>query len=138
MGREINKSQQFSDKLVKFIPTEMIGSFIALKSVLDTTLFNNSDISIKNEMNTILIICFFILLILTPFYLWIISGVRHKTQLFVATVSFAIWVYSMHGFDAWYVYKPYLVSVIVILWSLIPPLFVSATDKKKTEIPSTK
>lgn len=60
MAREINDNQQFTDKLVKLIPTEIIGAYMALAGFLG---FNHvSSMSPKEEIPAILIqVVFFIL-----------------------------------------------------------------------------
>lgn len=126
MAREINDKQQFSDKLVKFIPTEIIGAYMALAGFLG---FNPvSSMPQKDDMPIMLIqVVFFILLVLTPLYLWKVSNVNNKLQLAIATVSFCVWVYTLGDpFDVWKLYNPYISSVTLVLWSLIPPLFINA------------
>ncbi len=124
MARQINDTQQFSDKLVKFIPTEIIGAYMVLAGFLGFgpgTNLNTSD-----HMQGILIqVVFFIFLVLTPVYLWKISNVTNKMQLLIATGSFAVWVYTLGGpFDVWNLYNSDISSVTLVIWSLIPPLLV--------------
>lgn len=135
MAREINDKQQFADKLVKFIPTEIIGAYMALASFLG---FNPVASSPQREnMPVILIqVVFIILLVLTPLYLWKVGNVKHKLQLVIATISFVVWVYTLGGpFDIWKAYDPYISSVLLVLWSLIPPLFIKV--EHQTEPPIT-
>ncbi len=68
---------------------------------------------------------FFILLLFTPIYLWRVSGVTNGIQLAVSTVSFAVWVYTLvYPFKYWGWHYSTVGAVILILWSLIIPIFV--------------
>ena len=126
MAREINDKQQFSDKLVKFIPTEIIGAYMALAGFLGFTPVSNAN-EATDIAATLIQVVFFILLILTPIYLWKVSNVRYRLQLAISTVSFAVWVYTLGGpFNVWHLYHPDVSSVVLVLWALIPPIFVNA------------
>jgi hypothetical protein len=132
MAREINGKQQFTDKLVKFIPTEIIGAYMALAGFLGYNPVSST--STLDKMAVILIqVVFFILLVMTPIYLWKIGNVKHKVQLGVATVSFAVWVYTLGSpFYVWKLYHPYISCVLLVLWSLIPPLFIKVDTSTDT------
>jgi hypothetical protein len=70
-------------------------------------------------------VVFFVLLALVPAYLWVVSSVRHILQIAVATISFGVWVYSLGGpFEVWGLQDPKVAAVVLVLWTLIPPLFV--------------
>jgi hypothetical protein len=85
----------------------------------------------ENDLKPILLqIVFFILLVLTPIYLRKVSKVNNVTQLGVTTISFIIWVYTLGGpFVVWGIYYSLIGSVVLVLWSVIIPLFVPATSK---------
>lgn len=126
MAREINTTQPYSDKLVKFIPTEIVGSYMMLAGFLG---FGPGTQTLPGQkVDDVLIqVVFFFLLALVPAYLWVVSGVRHLVQIAVATVSYGVWVYSLGGpFELWGFHDPTVAAVVLVLWTLIPPLFVSA------------
>ena len=112
MSREINPTQPYQDKLVKLIPTEIVGAFLALDGI------------IKNQIHPahLRAIVILALLALTPLYLWRIGKVTHVLQLIVSTISFGVWVNTIGqpviGYDA----TP---AIILILWTLIIPLVVT-------------
>lgn len=130
MARQINDKQQFADKVLKFIPTEIIGAYMALAGFLGFGPIETT--AEKDHMPFILIqVVFFILLVLTPLYLWKVSNVTHKLQLGISTISFAVWVYTLGGpFNVWNLYNPYISSVILVLWSLIPPIFINVPHEE--------
>jgi len=133
MPREVNTTQPYYDKLVKLIPSEIIGAYMVLSNILG---YAGGNIQAKAlavsgteaEMRPVLIqVVFFILLALTPLYLRKISRVKNVTQLVVTTFSFIIWVYTLGGpFSVWGIYYSLIGSVVLVLWSLIIPLFVQA------------
>ena len=133
MAREVNSTQPYYDKLIKLIPTEIIGAYMVLSNILGYTSGNNQSLSVpdENKMKSILLqIVFFVLVILTPVYLRKISKVKNAMQLVVTTFSFIIWVYTLGGpFVVWHIYYSLIGSVILVLWSLIIPLFVTPETK---------
>lgn len=158
MAREINDTQPYSAKLVKLIPTEIVGAYMVLLSILvpsDTDdggtgsaeatavarLAKNISPQIKSGVpakadqtseEILMQVVFFVLLVLTPIYLRMVSKVTNITQLVLSTMSFVVWVYTLGGpFVTWDAYNSKAASVILILWSLIPPLFISTVITKK-------
>ncbi len=122
MARQMNSTQPFTDLLVKLIPTEIVGAYLVLAGILGFGTPTLTISQIPDDVLRIILIqvVFFVLLILTPLYLWKVSNVSSKTQLIVCTVSFAIWVYTLGGpFAIWGVYYPLIASVVLVLWSLI-------------------
>lgn len=115
MTREIGSTSQYSDKLVKLIPTEIIGAYLAIDGMIST---------MPEIRTSVLTISFIGLLLLIPFYLWFLFKIRNKIQLVVTMISFAVWVFSMGGpFLAYEWYLQVYGSVALILWTLIVPIF---------------
>ncbi len=133
MPRAINATQPYRDKLLKLIPTEIVAAYMVLAGILGfgataaaPSVQQPSRLT-DAELQPILIqVVFFVLLVLTPVYLRKVSRVTGVAQLGVTTLSFAVWVYTLGGpFIVWDIYYPLIASVILVLWSLITPLFVS-------------
>jgi hypothetical protein len=130
MPRQINENQQYTDKLVKFIPTEIIGAYTALAVFLgyDTSEATPPPPIIATQLIQVV---FFVLLILTPIYLRKISNVTQQLQLLVSTISFVVWVYTLGGpFEVWGLHNAYIAPVVLVLWALIPPLVIQADPVK--------
>lgn len=139
MGREVNTTQPYQDKLVKLVPTEIVGAYMVLAGMLSYGQQNAEVPSSLNVMasvgqiqpgahiNTILIqFVFVVLLVATPLYLVKASKVKNTNQIIVTTVSYVIWVYTLGGpFVVWGLYYPIVGSVILVLWSVISPLVVT-------------
>jgi hypothetical protein len=136
MAREINEEQPYRDKLLKLIPTEIVGAYMVLSGMLGygaastgaTSTFTAAPPVSDSDLKKVLIqAVFIVLLVLTPIYLRVISKVKNLAQIVASTISFVVWVYTLGGpFVVWQVYYAIVGSVILVLWSLIAPLFVSA------------
>ncbi len=137
MAREVNATQPFTDKLVKLIPTEIVGAYMVLAGTLGYAygVTPGAQPSPDPELKAILIqVVFFILLVLTPVYLWRISRVSNLTQIAVTTGSYVVWVYTLGGpFVVWGLYHSMVGSVVLVLWSLITPLFVAPNLAPETQ-----
>lgn len=120
MAREIKVSQNYGDKLLKLIPSEIIAAYMIIMGIIPNE-------HIKWGASIVAIILF----ILTPFYLVKLQKVKKMVQIIFTTLSFAVWVYSLGGpFKAWGLYQAWLGSTILILWTLFIPLIVPSKNKK--------
>ena len=115
MAREIKVDQNYRDRLLKLIPSEIVAAYVVLAGVIP-----------QHHAKWGLLIVSVILLVLVPFYLKLLQNVNRIVQIVITTISFAVWVYSLGGpFREWGLYYAWLSSVILILWTLIVPLFVN-------------
>jgi K+-sensing histidine kinase KdpD len=131
MAREVNDTQPFQDKVVKLIPTEIVGAYLVILGIIAPT----SETTGVNK--NLLMFVFFFLLLLTPIYLWKVSGVANWVQLVVSTLSYVIWIYTLvYPFYFWKIYYPTVGAVILVLWSLITPFFVTANKDAPTDAPA--
>jgi hypothetical protein len=92
---------------------------------------NQADPSGANA--TLLWITFGLLLVLTPVYLWRVSHVTKTVQLVIATISFAVWVFSLGGpfaFFPWYqpIYGAVLLPLYTFAVGIIVPNGASAAE----------
>jgi hypothetical protein len=88
----------FSARLVKYIPAEVITLYLTVDSILKPKLADaqlNHDFPFIQELHHIQWAVFLILLAGTPLYLIRVAGVSKRTQIIVATISFAIWVFAV-------------------------------------------
>jgi len=136
MSREINSTQPFQDKVVKLIPTEIVGAYMVLNGIIGLpatpavalTRFPSAP-QVSDETLKVYLVqaVFAILLVLTPFYLAKVAKVTNRRQLAATTVSFVIWAYTLGGpFVVWGLYYPIVASVLLVIWSLVIPMFVPA------------
>jgi len=123
MPREVNSTQSYADKLVKLVPTEIVGAYMVLSGMIGVSPASSSK---PTDMSSALIIVVsIILLALTPLYLLRISRVKNVIQIVVTTLSFAIWVYTLGGpFVVAGIYYPIIASIVLVLWQMIVPMIV--------------
>lgn len=130
MPREIkSSSEKFSTTLVKLIPSELVAAYTAILGLLQTGDPKNPFTPLQLQSGPALIEwvlwgTLIVVLVLTPVYLKRIEGVKSTRQLAFTTGSFLIWAYSLGGifeFKGWHL--PLLGGIILILWTLLIPLF---------------
>jgi hypothetical protein len=116
MGRAIKREDNsFIKALLKLIPSEIIAVFIFLQGVLPDRLLPHLVISL-------------LLIGLTPLYLYRAMGVRSAGQLLVSTLSMVVWIYALGQGPVRFldapIYEPWYGSVILAIWTLIPPMLL--------------
>ena len=144
MAREVSETQPFQDKLVKLIPTEIVGAYMVLAGMLgfappttgtnvpaaaETATAAVTAVTTANpDLNaTLIVVVAVILFVLTPLYLWRVSKVTNGIQIAVTTFSYVVWVYTLGGpFVVWKIHYPLIASVVLVLWSVIAPLITPA------------
>jgi hypothetical protein len=115
MAREIKDVQNYQDRLLKLIPSEIVGAYMVLQGIIPAA---------QAKWGTTVISL--ILMILTPFYLNRIQNVKRLAQLIVTTISFAVWVYSLGGpFQLWGLYQSWIGSTVLIIWTITVPMIVN-------------
>jgi hypothetical protein len=114
MAREISSTQEYRSKLLKLIPSEIVAAYMVLQGIIPA-----------DSAKWGLLVVSLILLILTPFYLAKFEKVTKIPQIAASTFSFLVWVYSLGGgpFIYWGLYKPWIASIILVLWTMIIPMF---------------
>ena len=116
MGRAIKREDNsFIKALLKLIPSEIIAVFIFLQGVLPDRLIPHLVISL-------------LLVGITPVYLYTAMGVRSGGQLVVSTLSMVVWIYALGQGPVRFlqspIYESWYGSVILAMWTLIPPMLL--------------
>ena len=133
MARQVNDTQPYQDKLVKLIPTEIVGAYMVLAGMLGFSPAETSSLNFAvaqpnpdTELKALLIqIVFFFLLVFTPVYLKKFGKVSNVVQLVVTSISYIVWIYTLGGpFVVWGIHYALVGSVVLVLWSLVIPVFV--------------
>ncbi len=106
----------FFQVLLKLIPSEVIAVFLFIQGVMPRTLWPH-------------LVMAAVLLAITPLYLSRVAGVRSKPQLVISTLSLAVWIYAMRAGPVQFIkapfYQPWYGSVLLAVWTLIPPIFLA-------------
>lgn len=136
MSREVNDQNPYQDKLLKLIPTEIVGAYMFLSGVVSGGPESAANTGSKID-DYLLYIVFFALFAFTPLYLWRVSGVTNIAQIIVTSISYLVWVYTLGGpFSIWGIYSPAAGSVFLVLWTLAMPLLVPSNPNPTPSQPA--
>ncbi len=145
----INSNDGYIQKLIKYIPAEIVAGYTALTGYLSVN--TNTDIPPHYKTYYMIVLC--ILLVITP--IWTYYAVLDNDQpagpsqgtppnkkqawfhASIATISFTIWVYAIGnpllktilcdctntGCPDCGLYSPVLGSIILVLFTILTPLF---------------
>lgn len=114
---DIDNAQKFQidlflQNLVKLIPIEIIALFAIIKGMIPVT------------ANPVAIWVFLgILTLMVPLYIIFAMRVTKVSQIILMTLAFPIWVLAMGGFPTGTFIEPWMLSVALALFTLIPPMF---------------
>jgi hypothetical protein len=139
MGRRIITSQLevqtekvkldgYFDKLLKYIPTEIVGGWIAITGLIKSA----SDI----PTNTILWILLIVFTGLTAAYILQQTSEPKKPlaikQTTISSIAFIVWVFALgEPFDSLSFYSPIYGSILLIVYNLTIPLINPVEEQKK-------
>ena len=126
---QVAKIDGYFDKLLKYIPTEIVGGWIAITGLIKSA----SDIP-KNNILWILLIVF---TALTAGYILQQTSEPKKPlavkQTTISTIAFIVWVFALgEPFDSLSFYNPIYGSILLILYNLTIPLINPTDNEKKT------
>lgn len=116
-------ADDFWSRLLKYIPIEVIGAYLAATGLVSAA-------SSHRTREIILWIIFSVALVMTPVYLRKLGGVVRTRQLLVSAAAFAVWAFALGGpfAESWSGYEPWMGSIAVILSAFVlggvtvPPL----------------
>ena len=120
MAREIKEMEYYKDKLLKLIPTEIVGAYLVLQGLIPQ--------SRAKIWLPIVSIC---LCIITFLYLKFLQKVNRISQLIISTGSFGVWLLAIGGpfkYFGWY--EPFIGSIVLVLWSLIIPFSIKTKPQQ--------
>ncbi len=122
----------YTSRIAKYIPAEIITGFIAIDGILK---------AVSDPPAFLYWVVFAFCLVLTPFYTWRISNQKDlpaaTSQIVISTCSFACWVFAFGGpFKLYDWYQPYIGSILLVMATLLFPLFTNIKDSSSTQAPS--
>ena len=119
MAREVKINQDYKSKLLKLIPSEIIAAYLVIEGIIPEE---------RKYLGTLIVSL--VLLILVPFYLKRIYGVKRLGQHIFVMIAFVIWIYSLGGpFRFWNLWEAWIGSSLLILYTLFIPLFYRPGEK---------
>lgn len=118
-AKEGGKIDGYFDKLLKYIPTEIVGAWIALTGLIKGA----SDLPV----NAVLWVLLVILTGLTAVYILKQTAESNQPpaikQTIISTVAFIVWVFALgEPFASLEFYRPVYGSILLILYNLTIPL----------------
>jgi len=128
--KDITEKSDYSDKLLKLIPGEVVAAYITIAGIIP------SDPSAIPTAKWVSLCVAIVLLLSIPLYLNRMSAGCYARQKFFTMIAFIIWLYSLGGpFKLWAeatgveFHIPYIGSILLILWTvLIPYAFPTGTE----------
>ena len=110
----------YTTKLIKYIPADIVAAFVVLDGIL------RSAAQVPTEVYWIV---FFVLLILTPLYIWRVTTEPNKppaiAQILISTISFFVWVFALGGpFTHLDWYQPVYGALVLPIFTLAIPIVV--------------
>jgi hypothetical protein len=110
------KPDSFQDRLLKYIPVEVVTTFVFLDGLVSVANGKLPVIALRWAI-------FFALLVGTWFYLSRVQHVSKSKQLAISTIAFAVWVFSLGGpFTAFSWYSPVYGATLLPLYTFFVPI----------------
>jgi small-conductance mechanosensitive channel len=106
----------YKDRLVKLIPTEIITAYVTLRGLI-----NGAGEQGNRQLLTWIV--FGILVILNPVYLFYVTEVKKAGQIVFSSIAFVLWVMVIGGtFTTVLGYSAeYLGSILLVIYTLFVP-----------------
>jgi len=118
MSREIHADNGYKDRLLKLIPSEIVAAYLVIDGLIPAE---------APKAGVVSLIASIVLLMFIPFYLKKTMEVDKPVQILFTMISFVVWVYSLGGpFVHYGLYTGYIGSVMLVLWTLVIPVFYKA------------
>ena len=120
MSRSIESDRSsFLEVLLKLIPSEVIAVHVFIQGVMPRVFWPT-------------FVVFLLLVGITPLYLYWAMGVRSRPQLVVSTLSLVVWIYALGQGPFRFMrapwWEPWYGSVLLALWTLVPPMFLTRAE----------
>jgi hypothetical protein len=107
-------------RVVKYVPAEIVAAFIAVDGILKSTVVAPTFLGW---------LVFVALWVLTPIYTWHFTTLKGYppayAQILISCAAFLVWVFALGGpFVQLTWYSPVYGSILLIMFTLIPPLVI--------------
>lgn len=111
-----NKIEYYSEKIVKLIPSEIVGLYLTLVGIV-------SSVDNTNKILATLIV-FLICWLLTPLYFYKVADKSkpYKNHLIISSFAFVVWAYATSGPLIQDIYIPWVASVTLVIFSFTSSL----------------
>ena len=115
MTHTMRPNGSYLDRLVQLIPAEIVAAYLAVQGLVATR------DAVRDQILEVSFVC---LLLVLPFYLWRLHGVRSRLNILLTMGSFVVWTFvvSIPVYTRWSL-DPVWGSVALILWTTVIPVF---------------
>ncbi|MGE3163326.1 MAG: hypothetical protein AB7O52_00295 [Planctomycetota bacterium] len=116
MARAINADDKYRERLLKHIPSEVLGVYLAAAGLIT---------SLDDPPVWLLWVLFGLCLVATPFWLVFFMDVKSVLQNVLGCVAFIIWVMTLTGgpFERIDGFETYIGSILLLVFTgLVAPL----------------
>jgi len=106
----------YKDRLVKLIPTEIITAYVTLKGLINGS-------GVEGNKSLLLWIVFGILVIINPLYLYYVTQVKKPGQILFSSLAFILWVMVIGGTFTTILGFPaeFIGSILLVIYTLFIP-----------------
>ena len=106
----------YKDRLVKLIPTEIITAYVTLKGLINGS-------GVEGNKSLLLWIVFGILVIINPLYLCYVTQVKKPGQILFSSLAFILWVMVIGGTFTTILGFPaeFIGSILLVIYTLFIP-----------------
>ncbi len=119
-GPAISRADNFTDRLLKYIPAEIVAVYIFVQGLILGAQ------TPSDGYKTLFWIVFIVFAILTPFYLWRLLKVKKATQLIISLIAFIVWVFALGGpFATLDWYKPIYGEILLPIFTIVIAIVVA-------------
>lgn len=116
--REKVKPDDYLTRIIKYIPSEVVALYITLYGVASA-----AETEIPFGLMTWLI--FIVGVLGTVLYLWRVAKVNDRSQIFISTGAFVVWVFALGGpFSNLSWYHPVYGALLLPIYTFFIPIFV--------------
>jgi len=120
MARAIQQENSFLQVLLKLIPSEIIAVYLFIQGIIP-------------RLPLVHVLAAVAMIGLTPVYLRSAANVRSPAHLVISTMSVVVWIYAMGIGPLRFVpppyYEPWHGAVLLALWTLVPPMFLTGSGQ---------
>ena len=106
----------YKDRLVKLIPTEIITAYVTLKGLINGS-------GVEGNKSLLLWIVFGILVVINPLYLYYVTQVKKPGQILFSSLAFILWVMVIGGTFTTILGFPaeFIGSILLVIYTLFIP-----------------
>jgi hypothetical protein len=116
------KADDYSDRLLKYIPPDVIGAYVAVQATIGAALAHAGPTP-PHSLVVASWVVFGIILLATPFYLLRVAHVTKPIQISVSMAAFVVWAVAYPGLPFSGIVDPVYGALGLIVATFVIPIF---------------